>query len=154
MNKIKTLDQKYDNPKSVKIKLDNVQLMTDWKLDTSLPALDMDNMKATEEICWVTFNPLCYEWYPICIEIYDDEFCYLPYYSILDSKINWEIATNLQNVVNDKCVVGISNTSLALKDETIINNFEGIVCDKSLKVFGHLTDPIERLHFSLTKNNK
>ena len=149
MNKTKTLYEKYENPKSVKINIDNIQLMTDWKLDTSLPALDINNIKATDEICWVTFNPLCYEWYPLCIEVYDDEFCYLPYHSILDSKINWEIAKNLQYVVNDKCVLGISNTSLALKDETIINNFEGIVCDNSLKVFGHFTDPIARLNFAL-----
>ena len=65
------------------------------------------------------------------------------------AKVGVEIAKNLQYVVNDKCVLGISNTSLALKDETIINNFEGIVCDKSLKVFGHFTDPIARLNFAL-----
>tara|TARA_R100001463_G_scaffold134457_1_gene196674 strand:- start:74 stop:532 length:459 start_codon:yes stop_codon:yes gene_type:complete len=149
MSKTKTLYEKYENPKSVKINIDNIQLMTDWKLDTSLPALDIGNIKATDEICWVTFNPLCYEWYPLFVEIYDDEFCYLPYNSILDSKINWEIAKNLQSVVNDKCVLGISNTSLALKDKTIINNFEGIISDQSLKVFGHFTDPIERLNFAL-----
>jgi len=153
MNKTKTLYEKYDNPKSVKIKIDNIQLMTEWRLNTSLPTIDIYNAKATEEICWVTFNPLCEDWYPICIEVYDDEFSFLPYHCILHSKINWEIAKNLQNVVNDKCVLGISNTSHALKDETIINNFEGIVCDESLKVFGHFKDPIERLEFSWTNKH-
>tara|TARA_R100000654_G_scaffold64145_1_gene91636 strand:+ start:1944 stop:2420 length:477 start_codon:yes stop_codon:yes gene_type:complete len=150
MNKTKTLNEKYENPKSVKINIDNIQLMTDWRLNTSLPTIDIYNAKATEEICWVTFNPLCEDWYPICIEVYDDEFSFLPYHCILHSKINWEIAKNLQNVVKDKCVLGISNTSHALKDETIINNFEGIVCDESLKVFGHFKDSIERLEFSWT----
>mgnify|MGYP001591894996 FL=1 len=155
-SELRLLDEKYKNPKSVKIKIDNIQLMTEWKLDTSLPALDIYNAKATEEICWVTFNPLSYEWYPICIEVYDDEFSYLPYHSILHSKINWEIATNLQNVVGDKCVCGISNTSLALKDETIINNFKDpheVIYDNSKEVFGHFKDPFERLSFSLTNKH-
>ena len=46
MNKTKTLYEKYENPKSVKINIDNIQLMTDWKLDTSLPALDINNINS------------------------------------------------------------------------------------------------------------